>query len=319
MKIVISSGHSKYCRGCSGYIDEVDEARRVTDQVAINLSSVGVKVEVFHDDVSKTQKENLNRIVAFHNSEERDLDVSVHFNAYETTGAPMGTECLYVTAEALAQKMAADIALASGLKNRGPKKRSDLYFLNQTEEPAILIEVCFVDSKADSDLYRAHFDEICAAIAQTISGVPESEPEPEPEPPAEGTFYTRGKASTFGGPHDHGVSPEEGLAFITRIEQAAPLFLPYQPFQTTGLARRLNPYVHYIACRWDYSKTPKEELLRHMALVKATKTGIALKAFPADYGPHPDTNRVADLSPSLMEDLGMKTDDECEVIFPWRG
>ena len=29
--IIISSGHGKYIRGASGYLDEVDEARRVVD------------------------------------------------------------------------------------------------------------------------------------------------------------------------------------------------------------------------------------------------------------------------------------------------
>jgi hypothetical protein len=44
--------------------------------------------------------------------------------------------------------------------------------------------------------------------------------------------------------------------------------------------------------------------------------GIELTAFPADWGPHPDTGRVADLSPGLMLDLGIETDDEVEIIFP---
>jgi hypothetical protein len=58
--------------------------------------------------------------------------------------------------------------------------------------------------------------------------------------------------------------------------------------------------------------------LKDVALVRATKTGIELKSFPADWGPHQDTGRVADLSPGLMEDLGIQTDDEVEVIFPYR-
>ncbi len=53
-------------------------------------------------------------------------------------------------------------------------------------------------------------------------------------------------------PTDMGVSPSEGLAFIQEIEQAPHLFLPYQPEGTSGLARRLNPDIHYIACRWEY-------------------------------------------------------------------
>ena len=36
-------------------------------------------------------------------------------------------------------------------------------------------------------------------------------------------------------------------------------------------------------------------------------------ALPADWGPNEKTGRVADLSPGLMEALGIDTDDEVEV------
>jgi hypothetical protein len=319
MKIVISSGHGKLIRGASGYLDEVDEARKVVNAVADLLKNSGVGVKVFHDDVSTSQNENLNRIVDYHNAQNRDLDISVHFNAYQTTTKPMGTECLFVTQEDLASEVAAAISHASGFINRGPKERDDLFFLNNTSEPAILIEVCFVDSTADAELYDRNFGEICEAISVAVSGVPipNEGPEPEPEPPPSGALFTAtGKASYFGGPNDEGVSRTEGLAFISSIDQAPHLFLPYQPAGTTGLARRLNPYVNYVACRWDYSVTPKPDLLKAVALVRAIKTGISLKAFPADWGPHVDTGRVADLSPGLMDDLGIKTDDEVEVVLP---
>src|SRR4030095_4464613 len=109
---------------------------------------------------SHSQEENLNRIVNFHNSEMRDLDVSIHLNAYQTTASPMGTECLYITQDILAQKVSAAISEACGLKDRGPKKRTDLFFLKNTEQPAILIEVCFVDSKADAEIYEDSFASI---------------------------------------------------------------------------------------------------------------------------------------------------------------
>ena len=54
-----------------------------------------------------------------------------------------------------------------------------------------------------------------------------------------------------------------------------------------------------------------------MALVRSPKTGKQIKVYPADWGPHVDTNRVADVSPAVMEYLGIKTDDEVEVIFPF--
>ena len=91
MKIVMSSGHGKYVRGASGYIDEVDEARKVVEATAKVLHELGVGIVTYHDDVSKLQNENLNRIVDFHNSQgAHDLDISVHFNAYETTSKADG-------------------------------------------------------------------------------------------------------------------------------------------------------------------------------------------------------------------------------------
>src|SRR6516225_4077758 len=161
MNVVLSSGHGKYVRGASGYIDEVDEARKVVEAVARYLRMFGVGVETFHDDVSTTQEENLERIVMYHNGRNRDLDISVHFNAYVETENPMGCEVLYATEDELAEDMAALISDAGGFINRGAKERDDLFFLNNTDMPAILIETCFVDSLTDTKMYRAHFEEIC--------------------------------------------------------------------------------------------------------------------------------------------------------------
>ncbi len=167
--IVISSGHGKFVRGASGILDEVNEARRVVEAVATKLRNRSVSVKTFHDDTSRSQNENLNTIVNFHNKQVRDLDVSVHFNAYIETPSPMGTECLYVTQSALAARVASAVA-ACGFTNRGPKKRTDLFFLNQTAMPSILIETCFVDSAADADIYNKKFDAVCEAIALSIGG-----------------------------------------------------------------------------------------------------------------------------------------------------
>jgi hypothetical protein len=312
--VVISSGHGLYVRGASGILDEVDEARRVVNRLADHLIKVGVVVRTFHDDVSKSQNENLNRIVDYHNSQSRDLDISVHFNAYEQVSKPMGTEVLYVTQKDLATQLSATIA-SVGFINRGAKKRTDLFFLNNTAAPSVLLEVCFVDSESDAYVYDDNFDRICARIAELLSG----EGVTVPAPPSEDSdFFAIGKCSYFGGPEDEGVSPSEGLAFYDDIMQAPQLFLPYQPDGTSGLARRLNPFVHYVACRWDYDKTPREMLRENMALVKSLANGVFLTAFPADWGPHETTGRIADLSPKLMDDLGLTTDDEVEVIFPYR-
>jgi len=189
MRIVISSGHGRYVRGARGdpvppQLDEVDEARRVVDCVADYLDDVGVEVVVYHDDESHDQSSNLDWIVDAHNSEDRDLDVSVHFNCYDHSAH--GVEVLYVTQEELARDVSAAIASAGHFTDRGPKYRSDLAFLNNTEEPAILIETCFCDNTGDSEKYRDNFQAICRAIAEGISGEEVGEQPPEAErPPVE--------------------------------------------------------------------------------------------------------------------------------------
>jgi N-acetylmuramoyl-L-alanine amidase len=326
--VVISSGHGLHVRGAHGIIDEVDEARVLTDQLGEELRARGVDAAIFHDNTSYDQSTNLNTITDFHNDRTRELDISIHFNAYEQVSKPMGVEVLYVTQQALAAQLSSAIAMAGGLINRGAKKRTDLHFLNVCDEPAVLLEVCFVDSQADCDLYRDSFDDIVDALADAISGLdgaenpvdPDEEGEEDNEhiPPGVYTETLTGKVSWFGGPEDEGVSADEGLAFIYDVEDAPHLFLPYQPDDTTGLARRLNPFVHYIAMRWNYDELPKATLLETLVLVRNPKTGFALTAFCADWGPAEHTDRIADLSPGLMSDLGLKTDDIVEVTFPYK-
>ena len=322
MRVCISSGHSTKCQGAEDIINEVEEATAVADDVAICLRDAGVHVEVFHDTVSDDQQENLNRIVDWHNSHHRDLDISVHFNSSDEgrTSRPIGTEVLYVTQGALAERVSQAISDVSTLIDRGPKYRDDLFFLNQTAAPAILLEICFVNSETDVRLYRTYFAMICEAIAEAIIGEAEVIPEPPGPEQGEFLFHDIGRCSFFGGPEDHGVSESEGLAFHYAIHEGNQhLFLPLQPPGTTGLARRLNAKaVHYLAVRWEYAITPKEMLAGpQMALVTNTRTGMAQTAFPADWGPNAATNRVADLSPALMRDLDLVTDDDVEVVYPW--
>lgn len=128
-----------------------------------------------------------------------------------------------------------------------------------------------------------------------------------------------GKVSWFGGPDDEGVSPDEGLAFIYEAKTAPHLFLSSQPPGTSGLARRLNPSIPYIACRWDYDVYPKEMLasMDYVALVHAPATGRFFLAWPADWGPGEQTGRVADISKGLLDYLMIETDQDVDVIFPF--
>jgi hypothetical protein len=127
-----------------------------------------------------------------------------------------------------------------------------------------------------------------------------------------------GRMSTFGGPKDSGVAPDEGLELINpaQLGEFPGLFLADQPSGTTGLARRLNTDAHYVACRWDFAKTPKEKLRAIKVVVSNPKTGKSIEAQPVDWGPDPATGRVADLSDGLAKDLELQTDGICSVVVP---
>ena len=132
-------------------------------------------------------------------------------------------------------------------------------------------------------------------------------------------FQAEGKMSTFGGPHDHGMGPNEGLALFQNSDlddpQYADLFLPAPPPGTSGLGRRLNPDKYYLACRWIYDNTPKQFLKITLALVENPQNRRTAYARPVDWGPSSSTGRVADLSPGLAGVLNLNTDDEVLVTL----
>jgi hypothetical protein len=94
----------------------------------------------------------------------------------------MGTECLHRNQAALAARVSTAMARGGTFRDRGPKLRTNLAFLNRCNRPAILLEVCFVDSREDTRLYRLHFERICQEIASSISGVGATGPTPPPTP-----------------------------------------------------------------------------------------------------------------------------------------
>lgn len=157
--------------GAVGLIKEVVEARKVTRRVADLVASVGIPVEYIEDNVSNNQKDNVNWLVAQHNKDVNDTIVSIHFNASGSTNhTGIGTEVLFTNPAMrdLAATISSAISKASGLRSRGAKFRNDIGVLVRTLEPAILIEVCFVNDRKDVELYQKHFEEICMAIAKTL-------------------------------------------------------------------------------------------------------------------------------------------------------
>lgn len=169
--INISSGHGKYVSGAGCYIDEVTEARKVVNRVAELIKQKGCTARVFHENTSKDKNTNLKNIVAWHNNQKDGLDLSVHFNAFKKTDKAMGTEVLYGSPKTEASNLSSAVAKAGGFINRGGKSGSHLYFIKYTKKKSMLIEICFVDSKADVELYKKNFEAICEAIASSLTGI----------------------------------------------------------------------------------------------------------------------------------------------------
>ena len=175
MILNVHAGHNAKVPGACGLLDEVTEDRRVKDLVIAKLQALGHTVHDCTDDEGRTQSANLANIVARCNDNKVDLDISIHFNAGAGdtggNGATTGTEVLVYskTTEAVPYATAICEAIAAlDYKNRGVKERPDLYVLNHTKAPALLVECCFVDDADDVALYDA--DQMAAAIVQGITG-----------------------------------------------------------------------------------------------------------------------------------------------------
>lgn len=180
MKINLHAGHGpaggKGC-GAVGLINESTEARKVTEKVIAYLKAQGHTVYDCTVNENTSPGTILTKIVKKCNAHAVDLDVSIHFNSGRKDpkgdGSIGGTEVLVYNTGGQAEKYAAKIAASIaklGFRNRGVKVRKDLYFLNSTKAPALLIEVVFVDDADDVKLYKQKEDQIAAAIVEAITG-----------------------------------------------------------------------------------------------------------------------------------------------------
>lgn len=176
---LMSSAHSLNVQGANKFINEVNESRRVVNQVfkLVNEMKKG-ELDIFHEWKATTQNDNLKNIINFHNSKNREYDISLHFNSAKFNGKdytdnPVGIEIYYFSSNGkkLAEQYLNKLVKVTGLKNRGIKQSSNLRFLNETNKPSILIELCFVNSKKDVEIYKNKFDDICIAMAELITGI----------------------------------------------------------------------------------------------------------------------------------------------------
>ena len=178
MKFNIHAGHNpdgKVACGAVGLINESTEARVIKDKVIQYLRKAGHTANDTTCNNGTSQNDVLKKIVSKCNSNNVDLDVSIHFNsgANDRKGndKSTGVEVLIYSDKSKAKDEATRICekLAKiGFKNRGVKIRPDLYYLRKVKNSCILIETAFVDDADDVDIYLDNVDEIAKAIAEVL-------------------------------------------------------------------------------------------------------------------------------------------------------
>lgn len=169
MHIAIAGGHSAIARGASGYLDEYECDRAFVAQLIDAFDAQGWHVTDCSNEESDVSAE-LREECRIANASGADIFIAVHFNS----GGGTGTEVWhypYSSAETCAQDVSRELASALGLPNRGAKSTTGLYVLNHTEMPAILIEVCFVDTEADAAAWHATpWDDLVGAVVRGLGG-----------------------------------------------------------------------------------------------------------------------------------------------------
>lgn len=156
----VHAGHSLYCRGASGILDEVNEDRKVKDKVIELLRNAGHTVYDCTDDIGMTQGANLSNIVINCNSHSVDLDISIHLNNerndYVGDGSTGGVEVYGydIRVQEVSERICSNISSSLNIRNRGFKINKKLYVLRKTRAKAILIECCFVDDKDDTNRWN---------------------------------------------------------------------------------------------------------------------------------------------------------------------
>ena len=137
-----------------------------------------------------------------------DYFVSIHRNSYPIDNAVSGVESLVYDLSGIKYEMAEDIndqLETIGFRNLGVKARPNLVVLKRTKMPAVLVELGFINSDTDNQLFDENFDAIALAIAEGILDtlmqnpvvdmdsvpdvMPELTPEVEPEEEAPPRYH----------------------------------------------------------------------------------------------------------------------------------
>lgn len=168
MRESIDLGHGvNYDGGAIGRIEEETIINEVGTLVISKLKALGDEVLSVRPSSATSLGNSLSQRCTASNNFNPDIFVSLHANA----GGGRGVEIYTYGGKNLdAAQRILDNMVALGFRNRGIKDGSKLYVIRNTVTPAMLIEICFVDTD-DVDIYnRVGANAIADAIVKGLKG-----------------------------------------------------------------------------------------------------------------------------------------------------
>jgi len=171
MKICLDYGHTLTgldtgAVGC-GY-KEQDCTREIGKMVKAKLQTLGHIVYETNIDGGVTSiSDSMYKRYSVANNNNVDLCVSIHLNSGGGTGSEIFT---YNAKDVAGASVILSKLNALGLKNRGIKSGNNLAMVSKPKATAMLIEVCFIDSVADMNLYASRKEKIANAIVEGLTG-----------------------------------------------------------------------------------------------------------------------------------------------------
>jgi N-acetylmuramoyl-L-alanine amidase len=167
--IIIDPGHGGFDAGAS-FQDrkEKDDTLRLALAVGQNLEKAGYTIYYTRTDDRYDSPYDKAQIA---NSTGGDLFLSFHRNFAEKQDLYQGVQALVYDKSPVALRVAKDIneeLEKVGFSNLGIESRKELVVLRRTKMPAVLLEVGFINSIYDNELFDERFPEIVNAIATGV-------------------------------------------------------------------------------------------------------------------------------------------------------
>lgn len=178
--IGIDIGHNLRCDVGAIGIRREDELNLLVGRALISkFKGVGIKVVECLPSSASSHRDSLSKRCRTANYGKVDVFISIHHNACP---GGYGSECLCIKGgqqNALSERLSKVIleeVCKHGFRNRGVKDRRDLYVINNTTMPAIIVECAFVDSARDMNGYDSEkmadaiFRGVCRFYGIDLSG-----------------------------------------------------------------------------------------------------------------------------------------------------